>query len=68
MSFVEFILRHVEDDSKFGDVARDIAGDGAVKRKWGYTSFKRHLLLVGACDAVLEIVDDLRAAYMQINR
>lgn len=67
MSFVEFILRHIDDDSKFGDVARDVVRDGAVERRWGYTAFKRHLLLVGACDAVLEIVDDLRVAY-KINR
>jgi hypothetical protein len=68
MTFVQFILGHINDDSKFGDVARDVAGDAAIQERWGYNSFKRHLHLMGACDAVLEIVEDLWAAYRNLSR
>lgn len=62
-SFVRFILKFKDDDSPYGDVARDVQMDPAVNRTWGYRSFAKHLVALGASQRVWDIVDDLARQY-----
>jgi len=63
MTFIQFILGHINDDSKFGDLARDMSVDGAVKKDWGYLRLRAHLIEMRATHAVLSVLEALHGLH-----
>ena len=66
-SFVRFVLSFKKDDTPWGDVARDFNDDGSLVRTWGFRTTRKYLENRGACDAVMEIVDDINETYKKIR-
>jgi len=64
VSFVSYVLRFVKEDSAIGDVARDIAQDTAINRRWGYLRLMTHLIPMNASERVYQILSDARVAYV----
>jgi hypothetical protein len=64
VSFVSYVLRFKNDDSALGDVARDIAMDTRINRRWGYTQLIVHLMRMNAVEAVYQILSDARVGYI----
>ena len=50
ITFVSFLLNLKEADSAIGDLARDVAMDNRVSRKWGFNKFMDHITTCGACE------------------
>ena len=42
-SFVRFILKHKNDATAYGDIARDIMADPDIKRNWGVKTTKNYI-------------------------
>ncbi len=63
MSFVNFVLSFRDDNTPWGDLARDMLEDTSLNRRFGYKKFKSYLQNYGADDVVLELLDELRTAY-----
>ena len=64
VSFVNYVLRFKNDDSAIGDVARDMAVDPAISKKWGYLTLIKHLLRMNAVERVYEILANARTGYI----
>ncbi len=60
---VAYILGYVEEDSAYGDLARDMSVDAAVKKDWGYLRLRAHLIEMRATHAVLSILAALHSQY-----
>lgn len=66
-SFVRFVLKHKRDDTPYGDVARDVLQDESINRAWGFRTFKKYLENRGACERVLDLVDELHEVYATVQ-
>ena len=64
VSFVSYVLRFKNDDSAIGDVARDMAVDPAINKRWCYLTLVKHLLQMNASERVYEILANARTAYI----
>ena len=64
VSFVSYVLRFKNDGSAIGDVARDMAVDPAISKKWGYLTLIKHLLKMNAVERVYEILADTNTNYV----
>lgn len=60
---VAYILGYVNEDSAFGDLARDMSVDAAVKKDWGYLRLRAHLIEMRATHAVLSILAALHTQH-----
>ena len=58
ITFTRYVLRFKTENSGIGDVARDLLEDPRIKRTWGYTRLRKHLLENGACDDALERLEE----------
>ena len=63
ISFVSYVLRFKNDDSAIGDVARDIADDNNISRRWGYKKLINHLKNMNAADRIFNILNDANTEY-----
>ena len=65
MSFVGYVLKHKRQDTALGDVARDIAIDDAINRRWGFRSLIRYIETNHNCsDAVISILNNANDAFV----
>jgi hypothetical protein len=65
MSFVGYVLKHRNQDTALGDVAREIINDNDINRRWGFRSLMRYLELNrDACDAVISILNNANDAFV----
>lgn len=62
-SFVRWVMEHKEDYGYVGDLAKDMATDIGISKRWGYAQLYKHLKKMGACKEVFEILDVLRDGY-----
>ena len=67
-SFVRFVLSFKKDDTPWGDVARDFVDDGDLVRTWGYRTTRKYLENRGACDDVMDIINDINETYKKIRK
>jgi len=58
-TFVRFVLKYKNEDSPYGDLARDMLEDKKIKRTWGYKTTKKYLISVNACDRVMDLLEVL---------
>lgn len=66
-SFVRYILKHKDQQTAYGDLAREICADPDINRNWSYGSFSRYLANKGACQRVFELVDALAWEYQEMK-
>lgn len=59
MTFTRYVLRSRGEDSKYGDLARDVQADPAVSTRMSYTSLRARMVAYGACREALETVDEM---------
>jgi len=64
VSFVSYVLRFVKEDSAIGDVARDMAQDTAINKRWTYPRLIVHLISMNATERIYQILSDARVAYV----
>ena len=67
-SFVRFVLSFKKEDTPWGDVARDFVDDGDLVRTWGYRTTRKYLENRGACDDVMDIINDINETYKKIRK
>jgi hypothetical protein len=65
-SFVRFVLKHKNEDSAVGDVARDMLQDTRIKRTWCYATVKKHLDEIGACGSVYNVLSEASERYKSL--
>lgn len=63
MTYKEFILQFVEDDTAYGDIARDIAQDDAFPNTNDYEEMDYYLTLTGASDSFLRVLEETYEEY-----
>ena len=61
-SFVRFVLKYKKDDSAWGDVAKDVAADGEIKRTWNWRAFNKHVEDKASASAYA-VMEEMRDAY-----
>ena len=64
MGFAQYVVRRRGEDTKWGDVARDVASDPGVSRSMSYWALRTHIESAGALPVVLDILEDLYAQYL----
>ena len=68
-SFVRYVLQHKNENTPWGDVAKDFAHPACeIKHTWGYRTTKRHLEEQGAINSVMAIVEEMNERYKHIKR
>ena len=65
MSFVRFVLKHVKEDTAWGDLARDFKQSG-IRRTLGYKSARRYMEEMGAGFPALAVLEEMNDAYKRI--
>ena len=61
-SYVRFVLKHKQEDSSWGDVAKDISIDPNIKRTWNWKAFNKYIENK-ACLRAYSIMEEMRDAY-----
>lgn len=62
-SFVRYVLSFKNDDTPAGDVARDIAGDTRIDKRWCYKRLVEHINNNNGLPIVIDILEDLQYKY-----
>jgi hypothetical protein len=68
MSYMTFLMQFVNDDSCFGDLARDARDDTRINNRWGFNKFMEHLTNMGACEAARLTALDVLGRYLRHTR
>jgi hypothetical protein len=64
VSFVNYVLKFANEDNAAGDVAREMGGDTAINKRWGYKTLKTYVSRrYNIRPEVLVILRDLKARY-----
>ena len=61
--FVNWMLEFKNQNTKEGDLAKDVYVDPNVKKSWGYTKFHKYLTKMNACNDVLRVVESMNITY-----
>ena len=67
VSFVEFILRFRHERSGWGDLARDVAQDKAIRPGWGVDEVVAHIKSETQWEPVLRTLDEMVRAYEKLK-
>jgi hypothetical protein len=68
-SFVRFALKHKNEDSAWGDVAKDIAMDEGVVRTWNWKRLEKYLDENRRVSARVQgILEEMRDAWVESNK
>jgi hypothetical protein len=62
-SFVRYVLSFKRDDTPAGDVARDIAMDTRIDKRWGHERLIEHINNNHGLPIVIDILEDLVYKY-----
>ena len=65
MSVVRFVLKHVKEDTAWGDLARDFKQSG-IRRTLGYKSARRYMEDMGTGFPALAVLEEMNDAYKRI--
>jgi len=63
VSFVNYILKFVKEDSARGDVAREMKDDTGINKRWGYKTFKKYLSHKNLHPNILPILLELKSSF-----
>jgi len=64
VSFVNYVLKFANEDNAAGDVARELKGDEAINKRWGFKTLKNYIShKYNVRPEVLVILRDLKARY-----
>jgi len=65
VSFISYILRFKNDSTPIGDIARDIAMDTRLNRRFGYKRVESYIIDMGASIGAIIALEDAHEAYKQ---
>lgn len=67
ITFIKFILKCKNDNTAYGDVARDVFNDKNINNKWGYNQLIQHLKQMNACESVFYIIEEMYLKYRGLS-
>jgi len=63
VSFVNYVLKFVDENSARGDVAREFGGDPGINKRWGFKTLKKYLSRKNLHPNVLPILVELKSSF-----
>ena len=67
-SYIRFVLKHKNDDTPWGDVARDVLQDSGINHSWNWKQFDIYIKNLNPCEAAYSIMLEMKDAYKQTTK
>lgn len=63
MGFAHYVVSRRREDTKWGDVARDVASDPGVSPDMSYAALRAHMEAAGALPVVLDLLAEMHGQW-----